>query len=249
MLLTLTFYSLSSVNYSIWGFKSLLIPGWVLSLALADKGYVFFMIWRVTTLEKWRRKEQSCTHLWHVPLTLKQVYLLSENSLWSGTLLISQSRPQERLCLEGACVQISQPCNLWLLSPDFAADCEGTLWGEGRVPDLQELTNSTTEYQEKHVKAERSPQRCTWQTHHLKAHIWSRLWHQKQVLAFFFLNQTSSDFACTPFLSGSFWKGVSPTTHERCLALHHVHIKRYYCTINFTFQNHLLREDIFIYSK
>ena len=129
---------------------------------------------------------------------------------------------------------------------------KGHFWGEGRVPDLQELTNSLQSTK----KTRQGKQKCPM-THMTDTS--SKGTHLKQTatpkacffVCLFVFYQTGSNFACTPLLSGSFWKGVSPTTHERCLALYHMHIKRYYLLYN---QLHiskplLLRGDIFIYSK
>lgn len=110
------------------------------------------MIRRVTTLEKWRRKEQSCTHLWHVPLTLKQVYLLSENSLWSwNSGATSQSRLRSACAWRGhVCVYRSVshatcdycPCACSVL------DWEGTLLRRRQGSWSSGAYKLTTEYQE-----------------------------------------------------------------------------------------------------
>lgn len=110
------------------------------------------MIRRVTTLEKWRRKEQSCTHLWHVPLTLKQVYLLSENSLWSwNSGATSQSRLRSACAWRGhVCVYRSvshatcdyRPCACSVL------DWEGTLLRRRQGSWSSGAYKLTTEYQE-----------------------------------------------------------------------------------------------------
>lgn len=141
----------------------------------------------------------------------------------------------------GMCVCTDQSAMQLVTTVPAPAACwtgKGHFWGEGRVPDLQELTNSLQSTKKTRRGREKSPAVHMTDTSSEGTHLKQTVTSKASFGFFFFLNQTSSDFACTPLLSGSFWKGVSPTTHERCLALHHVHIKRYYCTINFTFQNH-----------
>ena len=140
----------------------------------------------------------------------------------------------------GMCVCTDQSAMQLVTTVPVPAVCwtgKGHFWGEGRVPDLQELTNSLQSTKKTRQGQETSPMMHTTDTPSKGTHL-KQTATPKACLFFFFFNWTSSDFECTPLLSGSFWKGVSPTTHERCLALHHVHIQKYYCTINFTFQNY-----------
>ena len=139
----------------------------------------------------------------------------------------------------GMCVCTDQSAIQHLTTVPVPVACwigKGHFWGEGRVPDLQELTTSVQGTKKTRQGQETSPMMHTADTPSKGTHL-KQTATPKACFSFFF-SRTSSEFACTPLLSGSFWKGMSPTTHERCLALHHVHIKKYYCTINFTFQNY-----------
>lgn len=198
-----------------------MILGWVLSLAPVDKGCVYFYGQKGSSTGG-AEKEETVLHSPLIHAAHPQAgYLLNGNNFWFwSSSAISQSRLRNSSAWRGCvCVYRSvshATCN-YCPHACSVLDWEGTLMKIRQGSRPSGAYKFTTEHQENRSRQREVPNKwCMQQTLNLKAHIWSRALQQKH---FFFFNRESSDFAFLLFVS--FWKGVNPNTHERCLILHH----------------------------